>query len=381
MNYLNSVKLFKKAKLAFKYPLTSWNILTDGARKKLFGQTITSFPRIITLYVTNKCNLNCPMCLNAKYRNKNKSDKDINIKTIKKILPELIRYKPMVCITGGEPLLNQDVIKIISLLSKNRILTTMTTNGFLLEKYAQSIADSGLEFLTISLDHFDEKKHDKNRGVKQTYSKLISGLKKLNTVYSKTPSNIKINTVISKNNFNELSKMYDFIETLGVDEWSVQHYNFVNPTAQKNISTYFKTNYQGDYIEGNLIHTELYLNTKQVSILQKQLDEIKKKGLFYKTKLSTKPEINDIVPYYQGKFPSKKSQCNWPCMSINIMKGSKVTLCIGNEIGNLDDKTFIQQIWSSKQANDFQEKVLKEKVFPFCFRCCGLNFHFHQKRV
>lgn len=376
MNNFNNINYFNMVKLTLKYSTTSLHILTDTVMNKLFNQKIAPFPRHITLYVTNKCNLNCQMCLNANYRNKKRTNNEINIKTIKKILPELIKYKPMVNVAGGEPLLNQDVFKIISLLSKNKIFTSMTTNGFILEKYAQQIINSGLEFLTISLDHYNEKKHDQGRGVRTTYKRLIKGLNKLILLRKNTPTNIKINTVITKNNFSELSKIYDFIEGLQINEWSVQHYSFTNSSARKNINKYLNRNNLGEYIVGSSIHTTSFLNTKQVKILQKELADIKRKSLFYKTKLSIKPEINNIFAYYSGKFPSKKSKCIWPFENVNIMERSKVMLCLGNEIGDLDDNSSIKQIWDSKKTYDFQNLISKEKILPLCFRCCGLKFIF-----
>ena len=372
----NNVKLYKIAKLALKYKATSFNILTDLGKKKFFNQKVPSFPKVITLYVTNRCNLHCPMCLNANYRNNNQVSNEININTIKKILPELIKYKPLVCITGGEPLLNKNLFSIISLLSKNKIITSMTTNGFLLEKYTQQIMNSGLEFLSISLDHYDENKHDQGRGVKTTYSRLIKGLNKLNNIHRETPTNIKINTVIRYDNYMVLSKMYDFIEKLKIDEWSIQHYSFTNPSAQRGINKYLNKNNLGEYIVGNPIYTTSFLNVKQIRVLQKQLTDIKRKKFFHKTKFSIKPEINDIFSYYQGKPPSTKSDCIWPFESVNIMDGSKVTLCLGNEVGNIHDTTSIKKIWNSDRTLNFQKLILKEKILPLCFRCCGLKFNF-----
>ncbi|KKR11064.1 MAG: hypothetical protein A3D24_01905 [Candidatus Blackburnbacteria bacterium RIFCSPHIGHO2_02_FULL_39_13] len=375
MNNFNNVKLLKIAKLALKYQTTSANILTDICRKRWLNQKITPFPRVITLYVTNKCNLNCPMCLNANYRNKSQT-KGITVNTINKILPELKKYKPLVCITGGEPLLNQELFEIITLLSKNKILTSMTTNGYLLEKHAQRIADSGLEFLSVSLDHYLEEKHDKGRGVKNTYKKLIVGINKLAEIRRNTPSNIKINTVIRKDNFSELSRMYDFIESIGIDEWSLQHFSFTTPNARAGIKKYKGTNFLGDYIVGKNIETDFFLNIDQIKILKGELADVVRKSKYYKTKLSIKPEMNDIFSYYQGKSPSKKSQCNWPFDSINIMESSKVALCLGNEIGNLAKANTIKEIWNSNNARNFQSLILKEKILPMCFRCCGLKYNF-----
>lgn len=376
MNNFNNINFTKTAKLALKYRTTSLNILTDTIKKILLKKYTTPFPRVITLYITNRCNLNCQMCLNANYRNQNKKNEGINIKTIKKILPELKKYKPTVCITGGEPLLIPDLFNIISLLVKNNILTSMTTNGYLLERYAQQIADSGLEFLSVSLDHYEENVHDRGRGVKTTYRRLVKGLDQLIKIRKTTPANIKINTVITKDNYSNLSKMYDFIEGLGVDEWSLQHYSFINPTAQKIIDKYNKIAPSGKYIVGKLIQKDSFFSEEQIKILQEQLMKIIKKNSVYKTKLSIKPEMDNIFSYYLGKFPSKKSDCIWPFESVNIMNGSKVTLCLGNEIGNLAKVSSIKQIWNSKKAYDFQKLILKEKILPLCYRCCGLKFKF-----
>lgn len=376
MKNFNKISFVQTTKLALRYRTTSLNILTDTIKKKLLSQRTSPFPRVITLYITNNCNLNCSMCLNANFRNRNTTNKGMNIETIQKILPELKKYKPFVCITGGEPLLNPDLFKIISLLVRNKILTSMTTNGFLLEKYARQIANSGLEFLSISLDHYEEDIHDRGRGVKTTYRRLIKGLDQLIKARAKTPTNIKINTVITKDNYCNLSKMYDFIEGLEINEWSLQHHSFINPTAQKNIDKYKKIDHLGGYIVGKLIQRDSFFDKKQINVLQEQLREIIRKNSIYKTKLSIKPEMDNIFSYYLGKFPSKKSECIWPFESVNIMNGSKVTLCLGNEIGNLDKIPSIKQIWDAKKTYDFQKLIIKEKVLPLCFRCCGLRFKF-----
>ena len=74
----NNVKLYKISKLALKYKATSFNILTDICKKKFFNQKVPSFPKVITLYVTNKCNLHCAMCLNVNYRKNNQATNEIN---------------------------------------------------------------------------------------------------------------------------------------------------------------------------------------------------------------------------------------------------------------------------------------------------------------
>lgn len=363
-------------RLITRYPHASFNLLVDLWKKEFLGKRIPPFPRQIVLFITNRCNLNCPMCLNAAYRSKHLARSDVSIEIFQQILPELIQFKPFVYITGGEPLLNQDIYKIISLLSSSNIFTSLTTNGFLLEQNAQKIIDSGLEFISISLDHFEAEKHDRGRGVPTSYRRLIKGLKKLIRLRKQNPSNVKINTVIRKDNYDQLSKMYDFIEHLGADEWSLQHYSFTTPAAIKSIGNYVNKKHIGNFFEGVPIKENSYLSKDEVVILQQQLEEVKNKSKNYKTKLSIKPLMDDIFSYYQGEFPSKKSSCSFPFDSVNILEQSKVALCLGYQIGDLHEIKSLKKIWQSSQVHAFQKLISEKTILPPCFRCCMLNYRF-----
>ncbi|MFT5063800.1 MAG: cyclic pyranopterin phosphate synthase, partial [Gammaproteobacteria bacterium] len=62
-------------------------------------------------------------------------------------------------LTGGEPLLRKDVVEITAGLNQLRAgglqKLSMTSNGVLLPKYAQPLADAGLDDINISLDSVD----------------------------------------------------------------------------------------------------------------------------------------------------------------------------------------------------------------------------------
>lgn len=60
-------------------------------------------------------------------------------------------------LTGGEPLLRSEIVQLIGMLRAldNNLDIAMTTNGALLEKYAQHLVDAGLNRVTVSLDAID----------------------------------------------------------------------------------------------------------------------------------------------------------------------------------------------------------------------------------
>ena len=74
---------------------------------------------------------------------------------VKAILPLGIKK---VRITGGEPLLRKDIIKLIKMIRSldSDLDIAMTTNGSLLSKFIDELAGSGINRITISLDAIDE---------------------------------------------------------------------------------------------------------------------------------------------------------------------------------------------------------------------------------
>jgi MoaA/NifB/PqqE/SkfB family radical SAM enzyme len=368
---VNNISLLKKIRLGLKYKKTAVNLVAG----KIRGEKTASFPRFISFYITNHCNLNCRDCINAAYRNKNIDRADISLKTFKKLVPELKKYKPLVYFTGGEPLLDKDIFKIIKTLSKEKILTSLTTNGFIVKGHVDQIIDSGLEFISLSLDDYREKIHDQLRGKKGSFKKLIQGTKQLIDKRRSTPSNIKINTVIRKENYQHLSKIYDFVEKLGVDEWSLQHFSFTTIKARRAINEFEKNANWDVFSRGKEINKDHYLKNKETEQLGRELAKIKARK--YNTRFSMFPPVNDLQAYYAGDFPCQLSWCKGPFDSLMIFNQSEVHLCMGYKIGDLmKEHPSLLKIWQSKKAKEFRTRIAKAKVLAPCFRCCGLNFVF-----
>jgi cyclic pyranopterin phosphate synthase len=59
-------------------------------------------------------------------------------------------------LTGGEPLLRKHLEKLVAMLAPLPVDLTLTTNGALLARKAQALADAGLKRVTVSLDAIDD---------------------------------------------------------------------------------------------------------------------------------------------------------------------------------------------------------------------------------
>ena len=171
--------------------------------------TLDKYERpIISLRITltNRCNVNCLYCHHdGMVRSKDEMTAD-ELYTICKIAKKLGVKK--IRLSGGEPLLKDDIVEIVERIASLDFKDiSMTTNGILLEKYAQDLKDAGLDRVNVSLDTLDRKtfefitKKDYLEDAKRGIIKAVEvGL------YP-----VKINMVIMKDiNQNEIDSMFEF---------------------------------------------------------------------------------------------------------------------------------------------------------------------------
>ena len=111
----------------------------------------------VRLEITSKCNLNCAYCHNSNYIN---SNDDKSTEEIIKLITNLKQSNNInkVLLTGGEPLMNKDVIKIVKSISDLGIKVDMVSNGILLtEKMMKELDNAGLKRIRLSIDDTSNK--------------------------------------------------------------------------------------------------------------------------------------------------------------------------------------------------------------------------------
>lgn len=159
-------------------------MLIDG-----FGRKVD----YLRVSVTERCNFRCQYCMPEKpfswVPKENILSYEDMFKFIKVGIDEGIKK---VRITGGEPLLRDDLDYFIKLINdyKNDIDLALTTNGFLLPQMAQKLKDAGLKRINISLDTLNQDRA-KQIAQKDVLPTVLQGIQKAKDVGLK----IKINCV------------------------------------------------------------------------------------------------------------------------------------------------------------------------------------------
>ena len=117
-------------------------------------------------------------------------------------------------LTGGEPLLRPDLPDLVSLLSKHEIDLALTTNGSLLRRNAQALADAGLSRVTVSLDALDDDVHRIMSDSRVPVSDILDGI---DAALEAGLTPVKINCVIRKGvNEDQAAKLVNHFRGTGV---------------------------------------------------------------------------------------------------------------------------------------------------------------------
>lgn len=132
--------------------------------------------RLIALEITRTCKLECKHCRgdsrNETYQN------ELTLDEIKTILRNVASFsKPIIIVTGGEPLTREDVFDITGYSTSLGLRTVLATCGhFLTDETVQKLIETGVSRISVSLDGATSEVHDNFRGVIGAFEAAVKGL-------------------------------------------------------------------------------------------------------------------------------------------------------------------------------------------------------------
>ncbi|MFQ6091454.1 MAG: radical SAM/SPASM domain-containing protein [bacterium] len=192
---------------------------------RFFAQGVINYftnrPLVVSFEVTHSCTANCHHCDKGGIR----SEVLATPERYRAIYEEI---RPVVAqISGGEPLLRDDVLDIVRALKNPGDLPyiVLITNGSLLtpEKFLK-LKRAGVDQFGISLD-FPDKRHDENRRLPGLYRHLSELIPRLSEIGN---NDISLITTITRENLPRLVNIVNRAE-----EWNV----FVNFSAYTKLRT------------------------------------------------------------------------------------------------------------------------------------------------
>ncbi|MBZ0278315.1 MAG: GTP 3',8-cyclase MoaA [Anaerolineae bacterium] len=158
--------------------------------------------RDVRISLTDRCNFRCTYCMPAEVFGEGYKflprKQILTFEEITRLARIIVRLGAVkVRLTGGEPLVREQVEKLVGMLAAVEGVEdlTLTTNGYLLPKKAAALRDAGLRRITISLDSMDDAIFRRMNGNRSGVQEVLDGIQAAEQA-GFTP--IKINTVVQR---------------------------------------------------------------------------------------------------------------------------------------------------------------------------------------
>lgn len=254
--------------------------------------------------VTKRCNLNCTYC-GADCEN----DSELTRSEIEKFVIAFARLGiTKVRLTGGEPLLRNDICEIAESISRIDGIKklALTTNGVLLSKYAERLKEAGVNAVNISLDTTDKNQYKEITGF-DLIEKVFEGIDEAERVGL---SPLRLNAVLIRGqNDNQAEKLISIARNRKIDVRFIELMPFSDEGENENL-----------VITGNeLLQRFPYLEP----VTDSEKSGFEKSVARYYTAEGFKGRIGFISPV-SDKFCSE-------CNRIRLLSDGKVKPCLGCE--------------------------------------------------
>jgi MoaA/NifB/PqqE/SkfB family radical SAM enzyme len=166
--------------------------------------------------ITRRCNLNCVHCRSSSEL-EIVGHPDFSLEEAKRVLDDISSYaSPVVVLSGGEPLLREDVFDIAAYGTEKGLRMCLATNGTLVtDEICEKIKKAGIRMVSLSLDGSTAAVHDDFRNQKGAFDGTI----KAAGLFRKHGIEFLINSSFTKRNQDEVPKIYKLAKELGATAW------------------------------------------------------------------------------------------------------------------------------------------------------------------
>lgn len=168
-------------------------------------------PKLVAWEVTRKCNLKCSHCrvdpCGGDGRGELTSDE------AKSLIDDIaLVSKPVLILTGGEPLLRRDIWDIALYAGEKGLTPALGTNATLIDDdTAKKISDSSIRRISVSVDFPRREEHDAFRGADGAFQATMRGI----AAARNAGVEVQINTCVTRRNFRRLGELHRLALDLG----------------------------------------------------------------------------------------------------------------------------------------------------------------------
>jgi radical SAM protein with 4Fe4S-binding SPASM domain len=295
---------------------------------------------IVAWETTAACNLKCSYCRAS--ASAAAEPEELCTEEATAFIDSVAPLHPMLILSGGEPLLRQDIFHLARHAVSRGLRVSMASNGTLVTPEAvDKIAASGIARVSISLDGATPEMHDGNRGF-GSFQAAMKGIENL-----RRGVDFQINFTITKRNGAHVPAIFDLAEAKGA---KALHFFFLVPTGRGREEDQISSERQKELfwqIDRERAHRSLEV---QVTCAP-QYSRVVQKG--------SMRSVGGCLAGRSFVFVSRKGDV-YPCGYLPL------------KVGNIREKKFLE-IWeSSPELLALRERNLKGRCGECCYsKICG----------
>lgn len=310
-------------------------------------------PTMICIEPTNRCNLNCQMCVRRYWDPAANPLGDMSFEFFARhILGHLKPYQIVNLQCVGESLISKDFLPMLRACKEVGCVTTFTTNGVVLKRYADAVVDLGADEVCISIDGIETLKKLR----KVDIGRIFEGIDAVNAAkrrQGKKSPLLAVNCVVTRDNLPELPELVDLL-----GEKAVSRLTLIHLIA-----------YDTELIGQSVIP----IHTEAEKVFATVRERAKKQGI----------ELLEPPP------PGARFKCRQPLRSLFINWNGDVRPCcmstLNEEgallVGNVSE-TPIPALWNSNYMHQLRRALERERELPaICGDCpirrCDMKAHLH----
>ncbi len=330
----------------------------------------SSNPQRVWLELTNRCQLNCTMCLRRESAGSNKDLPDTIIGKLSENVFNSVRY---IALGGaGEPTLYKDFHGLLNRITRpNGPTLEFVTNGKLLnDEIIQTSVRNGVSVM-ISINGATAQTHETSR-IGSDFNELITHLQTINRYKTALKSDmiLGVNYVVLRNNIEEMSDFVELMASCGVEEIRFLTFDPGAPGMDRLVPD------------------------QDIRVLNRILMETRKTAhkhalcvrmpMFYR--VENDPEYNENLQAESGKYPipdlekstrinssiyvGESWQCHEPWTTTFVdIHGIVKPCCLSlMQMGNLNTQTF-EEIWHGKIYKELRRTINTDEMPEECRRC------------
>lgn len=186
---------------------------------RLSSADLHSSPLLVFYEVTQACDLACQHCRACAQAEADPAE--LTSEQSRWLIDQLTEFPmpPMLVLTGGDPLKRSDIFSLIRYAVQSGLDVSITPSATPLVTRAaiHRLAEVGVSRLAISIDGADAETHDAMRGVAGSFRRSLEILQDAQAAGLDT----QINTTLSPHNLDQIERMAELADQLGVSMWSI----------------------------------------------------------------------------------------------------------------------------------------------------------------